>query len=129
MYKKLKERLAALRSEDGFTLTELLVVIMIIGILLAIAIPAYLGFRERGEEAAAQSNVRAAVPAVETYYADNGTYATMTLAGLQAIDAAVPAIGITVAAATPDTYCIEFTEGSVTARKNGPDAQVEVAAC
>ena len=63
--------------------------LVIIGILLAIAVPSYLGFKDRASNCAAQANVRAAVPAVEAYYADNGTYVGMTLAALHAIDTGI----------------------------------------
>ena len=119
MFKRIRTRVDG-ASEHGFTVIELLVVIIIIGILLAIAVPSYLGFRDRAANNAMKANLRAALPAAETYYSDNGAYTGMDAAALAAIDSGVSST-LTVASVTDSTYCITDTDGSHTWSVTGPD--------
>jgi type IV pilus assembly protein PilA len=108
MFDRIKTRLA---SEEGFTLIELLVVIVILGILIAIAVPAYLSLTSSAHNAAAESNVRSAIPAAETIYEQNGDYSTITPAALTAV-----APGVKVDDAVPLSsgagYCIDASSGT-----------------
>jgi type IV pilus assembly protein PilA len=61
-------------GDSGFTLIEMLVVVVIIGVLAGIAIPLYLNYRKGAENKSAESDVRGAISAVEQYYTENNAY-------------------------------------------------------
>jgi type IV pilus assembly protein PilA len=70
-------RRAGITDEDGFTLIEVLVVIIIIGILAAIAIPVFLNQRQKGYDATAKSDLRNLANFEEIYLNDSGRYGTI----------------------------------------------------
>ena len=96
MIKWIQDRL---KRDEGFTLIELMVVVLIIAILIAIAIPTFLGARARAQDRAAQSSARNIVTAAKAIFTDNEDYDEATEA---ALDSAEPAIE-SVAAGTDST--------------------------
>jgi type IV pilus assembly protein PilA len=126
----LRQRINA-RDESGFTLIELLVVLIIIGILLAIAVPSYLGFRDKAQQTGAAADVREAIPSLEGWYSDNNTYVGISDAagkpsttggvqggGLVGYDSGMSKNLVVFGSATG--YCISEANGTHFAKVVGP---------
>ena len=100
-------------EEEGFTLIELMVVVLIIAILIAIAIPTFLGARQRAQDRAAQSDLRNGLTAEKTIYTDAETF-DATTAAMKAIE---PSLNWNNGAAAPPAASgayVRFYVGSVT---------------
>ena len=117
-----------LRRENGFTLIELLVVMVIIGILVSFALAMHYGARERSSDATARSNIRTAIPAIETYRGDNQGYTGMTLAALKSTYS--PGIGnIVIEWTATDDYCVSSSLNGRTWWKQGPGGEITMTSC
>jgi type IV pilus assembly protein PilA len=91
----MQDTLRRVRGErdSGFTLIEMLVVVVIIGVLVAIAIPMYSNYRKGAENKSAESDVRGAISAVEQFYTDNGNQYPANVTGTVGTKLTFAAIG------------------------------------
>jgi type IV pilus assembly protein PilA len=106
------------REQKGFTLIELLVVVIIIGLLAAIAIPAFLGQRDKANDAAAKSLVRNEQTAVEAAYADTQDYNTIDAAMLGKIEPNIKITAQGLAKSNEVTFTAKAGGYTITSKSN-----------
>ena len=100
------------RNQKGFTLIELMIVIAIIGILAAIAIPQFTGYKAKGYNAASKSDLKTAYTVAQAYFIDNpgATFdaAVLTAGGYRATQGVV----LTITAGKQNTLVLTATNPS-----------------
>jgi type IV pilus assembly protein PilA len=100
-------------EEDAFSLIELLVVLIIIGILAAIAIASFTGQQNKAHDAEAKSAARSAQLAMETYFVDHKSYSGATVSDLQSVQPSLAdAPGLAIQQATPNRYQLSTSSTS-----------------
>jgi type IV pilus assembly protein PilA len=115
MLQTLKNRMAKTEESDkGFTLIELMVVVMIIAVLLAIAIPTFLGSKSKAEDRSAQSSLRNAVTAAKTIYTDSSDYESADEVELKESEPSLTFEDAATASADPKTVSVNGGTASPT---------------
>lgn len=110
MLRILKNRTAKRgEGDEGFTLIELMVVVMIIAVLLAIAIPTFLGSQNKAKERSAQSSLRNTVTAAKTIYTDTNDYTKVNDAALTAGEPSLDFVELLEPSEEPKTVAIGST--------------------
>ncbi len=117
-----------LKQKKGFTLIELMIVIAIIGILAAIAIPQFAAYRIRGFNATSQSDLRNMATAQEAFYADNQIY-TSDVAGALSAYGYTKSSNVAPAVALANSFSYQMTashgSGDRTWSLNGPGGSIQ----
>ncbi len=117
-----------LAGQSGFSLVEMLIVLLVVGALLAIAVPSYLGYANRASRTAAQADLRAALPAVTAFYNDHDSYAGLSVPELRSYDRGLSS-RISVLSSSDGGFCLRSANGAESYYVKGPGAAITTATC
>ena len=120
MFERVRLRLD---GESAFAGVELLVVVAILGVVLGVAVPSYLGLRGGTADSDTKASLRAAMPAADAYFADRRTYNGLDSTDLLRID---PRVSLTVAVTSANrrSYCLTESIGGATWSVSGPNPKL-----
>jgi len=120
VFERVRERLA---GEQGFAGVEMLVVIAVLGVVLGVAVPSYLGLRSGTADADTKASLRAAMPAADAYFQDHKSYRGLDSTDLLRID---PRVSVTVAVTgvSKRSYCLTESVNGKTWSVRGPNPQL-----
>jgi type IV pilus assembly protein PilA len=93
-------------SEEGFTLIELMMVVLIIAILIAVLIPTFVGAKQRAQDRAMQSSLHNALTAAKVVYSDHGDYTQASTTGLATAEPALSFVGATTSSPGPNVMSV-----------------------
>jgi type IV pilus assembly protein PilA len=103
------DRLRALRDDDdGFTLIELMVVLVIISVLVALALPVFLGAQERAKDRAAQADLRTGLAAAKAVYSSTGDYTGVTTVEMEDAEPTMVFVSGATASSNGNDYAVSF---------------------
>ena len=107
-----------LNEEEGFTLIELMVVVVNIGVLIAITMPTFMGAKNRAQNRGAQVDARNAVVAARTAYGDTVSYSGATTTNLPVLEASLTYVSGGTASASGNQYSVSVATGAVNGNAN-----------
>jgi type IV pilus assembly protein PilA len=112
-----------LGGEGGFAGIEALVVVVLLGVALAVAVPSFLGFRSGSADGKTKASLRAAMPAADAYFSDHKSYNGLDSTDLIRID---PRVSLTVAVtwSKKRSYCLTENVGGKTWSVRGPNPKL-----